>query len=383
MAGKLGSPPQVRGKRLLGEPFKAETGITPADAGKTGSNTKATKEAQGSPPRMRGKLRCCCHCASPPRITPADAGKTHLHAPLLLLPEDHPRGCGENAIGHEGDQGIKGSPPRMRGKLNNESLGILLGRITPADAGKTSARLSRQTFRLDHPRGCGENTMSPFLYKAVSGSPPRMRGKLNCRVTSSTRIRITPADAGKTKLSLPVDIVYKDHPRGCGENEPCGSDNQRHAGSPPRMRGKRPSASTQIFRRGITPADAGKTRFQEAFFSAAWDHPRGCGENHFFYNPFQQPQGSPPQVRGKLFFFLFFAFQRRITPAGAGKTYFKDTDLAGAKDHPRRCGENFKVVCAKESPLGSPPQVRGKLLEIARKNGKTWITPAGAGKTCF
>ena len=178
MAGKLGSPPQVRGKRLLGEPFKAETGITPADAGKTGSNTKATKEAQGSPPRMRGKLRCCCHCASPPRITPADAGKTHLHAPLLLLPEDHPRGCGENAIGHEGDQGIKGSPPRMRGKLNNESLGILLGRITPADAGKTSARLSRQTFRLDHPRGCGENISSISVCNSSNGSPPRMRGKL-------------------------------------------------------------------------------------------------------------------------------------------------------------------------------------------------------------
>ena len=137
MAGKLGSPPQVRGKRLLGEPFKAETGITPADAGKTGSNTKATKEAQGSPPRMRGKLRCCCHCASPPRITPADAGKTHLHAPLLLLPEDHPRGCGENAIGHEGDQGIKGSPPRMRGKQR------LFG--------------WSDCLRLDHPRGCGEN----------------------------------------------------------------------------------------------------------------------------------------------------------------------------------------------------------------------------------
>ena len=179
MAGKLGSPPQVRGKRLLGEPFKAETGITPADAGKTGSNTKATKEAQGSPPRMRGKLRCCCHCASPPRITPADAGKTHLHAPLLLLPEDHPRGCGENAIGHEGDQGIKGSPPRMRGKLNNESLGILLGRITPADAGKTAICGSNTKRQKDHPRGCGENAFPSSPTAVTEGSPPRMRGKLD------------------------------------------------------------------------------------------------------------------------------------------------------------------------------------------------------------
>ena len=31
----LGSPPRMRGKRLFGEPFKAEAGITPAHAGKT------------------------------------------------------------------------------------------------------------------------------------------------------------------------------------------------------------------------------------------------------------------------------------------------------------------------------------------------------------
>ena len=51
-------------------------------------------------------------------------------------------------------------------------------------------------------------------------------------------------------------------------------------------------------------------------------------------------QGSPPQVRGKLRCVNLDNLRRRITPAGAGKTYQSGISAIPAQDHPRRCGEN-------------------------------------------
>ena len=71
----------------------------------------------------------------------------------------------------------------------------------------------------------------------------------------------------------------------------------------------------------------------------------------------------------------------RITPAGAGKTAAHGPDPARDEDHPRRCGENVPVLGIAAKLLGSPPQVRGKLLKSAENLLTNRITPAGAGKT--
>ena len=74
----------------------------------------------------------------------------------------------------------------MRGKLYYAVSGTAAPRITPAHAGKTLS-LSRQELEsLDHPRACGENTDSSLSLIASKGSPPRMRGKHDCLVTSNT-----------------------------------------------------------------------------------------------------------------------------------------------------------------------------------------------------
>ena len=46
----------------------------------------------------------------------------------------------------------------MRGKLNGEPRPTSRARITPADAGKTKIKEHKLTVMWDHPRGCGENT---------------------------------------------------------------------------------------------------------------------------------------------------------------------------------------------------------------------------------
>ena len=172
--------------------------------------------------------------------------------------------------------------------------------ITPADAGKTNIVRYSVHGHEDHPRGCGENAETPTVPPKVGGSPPRMRGKPNAKAREVAKFRITPADAGKTLKLRPSRQKSGDHPRGCGENNVFVMMVWITLGSPPRMRGKLPTLHLLKLHNGITPADAGKTLAFGFYQTRRWDHPRGCGENQAFPLFLACPLGSPPQVRGKL-----------------------------------------------------------------------------------
>ena len=147
------------------------------------------------------------------------------------------------------------------------------------------------------------------------------------------------------------------------------------------MRGKlRRFCRYAVFRR-ITPAGAGKTFPHLAVIMFFWDHPRRCGENHKLTVMCSDGKGSPPQVRGKRLCSLIFAATSRITPAGAGKTGQTDEKHLRVSDHPRRCGENIGDSLLRAVECGSPPQVRGKPFIVDGSTWKVRITPAGAGKT--
>ena len=167
---------------------------------------------------MRGKRNEKSAVTTSDRITPADAGKTRRRTIANTCPEDHPRGCGENAGTASVSYPPPGSPPRMRGKPSNVTAFDGQPRITPADAGKTAICLLMRIRPRDHPRGCGENRRLIALRRLGGGSPPRMRGKLIEIIQNRTLKRITPADAGKTVVFLLYTVVRWDHPRGCGEN---------------------------------------------------------------------------------------------------------------------------------------------------------------------
>ena len=152
-------------------------------------------------------------------------------------------------------------------------------------------------------------------------------------------------------------------------------------GSPPQVRGKLSVNCNQTFNRRITPAGAGKTTRAVRRAIVKWDHPRRCGENHRTTSFLRQRMGSPPQVRGKLCRKMAATNRAGITPAGAGKTVAHLLYQIRRKDHPRRCGENEISVSYQVHQKGSPPQVRGKLVSVAYAVCVPRITPAGAGKT--
>ena len=147
-----------------------------------------------------------------------------------------------------------------------------------------------------------------------------MRGKLSpCDKVSASR-RITPACAGKTRRVLRTTRQCKDHPRVCGENRGLSMDYNSDEGSPPRVRGKLSIRRGSPFRLRITPACAGKTTPSCRLLTEAQDHPRVCGENRISEKRIPSRGGSPPRVRGKPAWRGKCQFNRRITPACAGKT---------------------------------------------------------------
>ena len=151
----------------------------------------------------------------------------------------------------------------------------------------------------DHPRTCGENQREGYQIVDVKGSPPHLRGKLYRYVDSRIHQRITPAPAGKTSRTVTITACNEDHPRTCGENYIRTTKRMKVRGSPPHLRGKPSNLTSYFFIFGITPAPAGKTKNVSIFRNDTRDHPRTCGENHFYQHIVYTDNGSPPHLRGK------------------------------------------------------------------------------------
>ena len=79
-----------------------------------------------------------------------------------------------------------------------EQIEAMCHRITPAPAGKTSTLNPFLSLQWDHPRTCGENTVTVYVLFCVEGSPPHLRGKHIVEPPIKFPLGITPAPAGKT-----------------------------------------------------------------------------------------------------------------------------------------------------------------------------------------
>ena len=153
-------------------------------------------------------------------------------------PGAHPRACGENSLTCIVCGKPLGSPPRLRGKLLAYRGCRRRLRLTPAPAGKTRKRFPKSCSRQAHPRACGEN-VAEYMSQTISiGSPPRLRGKLEEALDGVSVGGLTPAPAGKTLPARALARRARAHPRACGENKAPISRRSTYPGSPPRLRGK-------------------------------------------------------------------------------------------------------------------------------------------------
>ena len=115
--------------------------------------------------------------------------------------------------------------------------------------------------------------------------------------------------------------------------------------------------------------------------TCTWDHPRVCGEKNSPTANAAGRAGSPPRVRGKVMDTKPLCSWSRITPACAGKRTFTSGRPVRTRDHPRVCGEKHGSLVCCVAHAGSPPRVRGKAFSGFFGAVFVGITPACAGKS--
>ena len=172
-----------------------------------------------------------------------------------------------------------GSSPLTRGKRCPPGRWRGLSGLIPAHAGKTlSSRKVARPIRA-HPRSRGENPRPAGRSPPHRGSSPLTRGKHQTDRVGVHGGGLIPAHAGKTLSSRKCPRPIRAHPRSRGENMRLRSSDPEGRGSSPLTRGKQVHAVRSRFRRGLIPAHAGKTGWQEGRRAQAWAHPRSRGEN--------------------------------------------------------------------------------------------------------
>ena len=131
----------------------------------------------------------------------------------------------------------------------------------------------------------------------------------------------------------------------------------------------------------ITPAYAGKRHLLKDIQGSGQDHPRVCGEKFKLRGRTFSRLGSPPRMRGKVDVLPEIDPLIGITPAYAGKRRFRVRAGAFVWDHPRVCGEKVPGMILRTGELGSPPRMRGKARQWPKEQVWFRITPAYAGKS--
>ena len=147
------------------------------------------------------------------------------------------------------------------------------------------------------------------------------------------------------------------------------------------MRGKVPAGFLEVVQPRITPAYAGKSVISGSLWLSSRDHPRVCGEKWVPVVSSVSVQGSPPRMRGKVMQQCVARKVVGITPAYAGKS--RPSGFRGSVpwDHPRVCGEKCWPLVCMIWLMGSPPRMRGKAIAFSSMEHSFRITPAYAGKS--
>ena len=255
----------------------------------------------------------------------------------------------------------EGSPPHARGRLAGVQFNMADPGITPACAGKTLHSWEARRSFENHPRMRGEDRASGSGVATSPGSPPHARGRRAVVVAWSRLPGITPACAGKTPTTRRRSGLRRDHPRMRGEDVGTRRGGPSSSGSPPHARGRLSSRWTIRLLR--------------------MDHPRMRGEDLPQLSTGDHPSGSPPHARGRHMYNAPNKVVYRITPACAGKTWWRPVGRRRVGDHPRMRGEDRQVSDLGEPFAGSPPHARGRRFRFPRSRLRGRITPACAGKT--
>ena len=250
--------------------------------GEQSTRMDETPTLTGSSPRVRGADPIGIEEFHKLGIIPACAGSSRGGVAGVVPVGDHPRVCGEQVLSARRQILEMGSSPRVRGAAEAMSLGFISERIIPACAGSRHVRDANPRWCWDHPRVCGEQPLPLAVWKLPEkpGSSPRVRGAGRTQGGGVAHGGIIPACAGSSSGWRVPPLRSQDHPRVCGEQSYDGGGTPLDAGSSPRVRGAGVVEGEAGEEAGIIPACAGSSIDLHKALGRDWDHPRVCGEQY-------------------------------------------------------------------------------------------------------
>ena len=216
IATSTGSSPLARGLHHDEDPVAGPSGIIPARAGFTRTQSPAAARSGGSSPLARGLRNTTMTVLTARRIIPARAGFTSSPSTPAASTRDHPRSRGVYTGSATDHPGHDGSSPLARGLLNvnsekRERMGII-----PARAGFTTPKERIAYGQQDHPRSRGVYQQTHASHEVRTGSSPLARGLPADPRVARGEDGIIPARAGFTPDFIPGPPMVGDHPRSRG-----------------------------------------------------------------------------------------------------------------------------------------------------------------------
>ena len=317
----------------------------------------------------------------------------------------HPHACGEYRRQAVVVPVVYGSPPRLWGIRRRAVIRRRDGRFTPTPVGNTSRPDPRDELIAVHPHACGEYCCSVSCPSGFSGSPPRLWGIRQNRISLVPVKAVHPHACGEyAELFLCGDTARRFTPTPVGNTLRQYLAGAGHGGSPPRLWGIRPPPAPPALPRRFTPTPVGNTALRVVAPNSPTVHPHACGEYLSVGDVSEADSGSPPRLWG------IPAGRRRpcqhcrFTPTPVGNTcrvHFNRSAASGSPPrlwgipaqpscgceepavHPHACGEYLLQEPARQSVSGSPPRlwgIRGRGSRPRRPVGgsppRLWGIPA-------
>ena len=374
-----GSSPLARGLRRPLNSILRCTRIIPARAGFTSQDAPTCADrtdhprsrgvyvpvmmtvspAFGSSPLARGLLKGTDIEAKKTGIIPARAGFTDTQTLLPRKVRDHPRSRGVYLSQLLGQRVILGSSPLARGLLHSGEHGDDACRIIPARAGFTRSYQNHLQKYWDHPRSRGVYLPVAWATSPWLGSSPLARGLHPVQPRHPQRCRIIPARAGFTEGGGNGGGGGGDHPRSRGVYPTVYDTPALLPGSSPLARGLLGRRRVQGLDIRIIPARAGFTPVVRTWLATTRDHPRSRGVYPTMTRRARSLDGSSPLARGLRARHAQGVRRGGIIPARAGFTSQTTRTHPRSPDHPRSRGVYPLLSSATVGRFGSSPLARG------------------------
>ena len=192
-----------------------------------------------------------------------------------------------------------GSSPRPWGTPRQADRRQQRQRLIPTPVGNTCGRSRHPGPRTAHPHARGEHVKGRPTHPTPSGSSPRPWGTPASHGSLSRPNRLIPTPVGNTATSPCSAAPCSAHPHACGEEVRELRHCAIVTGSSPRVWGRvcEPSCTTRLFR--VIPTRVGKRCSSWVFMVSAPGHPHACGEEEYTLDVTLRAVGSSPRVWGR------------------------------------------------------------------------------------